>query len=114
MSLVSFGTRSITIIRPTRILDHGSLWDDWSNPEPPRVVAGCVIQPGASTEENDRQDAQRVTYTVLAPEGTDILASDKVRVDGLDLAVLGRPRKITSPTGYLNHVQIELTDWVVT
>lgn len=117
MSLVSFATHSITIIRPTRILDHGSLYDDWANPEPPRTITGCVVFPGVSVEDNERQDAQRVTYTVLAPPGTDILASDKVRVDlepDLDLAVWGRPRRNPSPTGDLAHVQIELSDWKAT
>jgi hypothetical protein len=117
MSLVSFAKHSITVIRPGRVEDHGSWYDDWENPEEDRVVEGCVIFPGVSIEDNDRQDAQKVTYTVLAPEGTDVKASDKIRVDlepDLDLAVYGRPRLVPSPTGHLDHVHIELSDWEVT
>jgi hypothetical protein len=117
MSLVSFARRAITVIRPGRYQDHGSWYDDWDNPEAPRTITGCVIYPGVSTEDNDRQDAQKVTYTVLAPFGSDVKATDKIRVDvepGLDLAVYGRPRPVKSPTGRLDHLQIELSDWEVT
>lgn len=117
MSLVSFARNSITIIRPGRFQDRGSWYDDWENPEPERTIPGCVVFPGRSVEDNDFQEAQEVTYTVLVPLGTDILASDKVRVDlepGLDLAVFGRPRQIPSPTGNLGHIHLELTDWKVT
>jgi hypothetical protein len=117
MSLVSFATHSITVIRPGRYEDHGYWYDDWENPEADRVIEGCVVSPGVSTEENDRQDAQKVAYTVLAPEGSDVKVSDKVRVDlepDLDLAVYGRPRPVPSPTGRLAHVRIELSDWEVT
>lgn len=115
--LVSFARNTIMITRPGRVLDRGSWFDDWENPEPVRSVAGCVVFPGVSVEDNGRQDAQKVTYTVLAPEGTDVRAGDKVRVDldpGLDLAVYGRPRRVPSPTGQLAHVHIELNDWEVT
>jgi hypothetical protein len=116
MSLVSFASHAIWVIRPGRYQDHGSWYDDWDDTTETKID-GCVVFPGVSTEDNDRQDAQKVAYTVLAPEGTDIKASDKVRVDlepDLDLAVYGRPKRIPSPTGRLNSVQIELSDWEVT
>jgi hypothetical protein len=117
MSLVSFATHSITVIRPGTYEDHGSTYDDWDNPEEEREITGCVVFPGVSTEDNSRQDAQHVEYTVLAPEGADVTARDKIRVDlepDLDLRVYGRPKRIPSPTGRLNCVQIELADWEVT
>lgn len=116
MSLPSFADDSITVTRAARFKDHGSWYDDWDNPEPPRTIEGCLVFPGVSREDNDRQDAQQVAYTVLAPYGTDILATDKVQVGtepGLDLAVYGRPRRIQSPTGDLDHLHIELSDWKV-
>lgn len=116
MSLVSFANHTITVIRPGRYEDHGSWYDDWENTTE-ADIEGCVISPGVSIEENDRQDAQKVAYTVLAPEGADVKASDKIRVDlepDLDLAVYGRPRRVPSPTGRLSHVRIELSDWEVT
>jgi hypothetical protein len=117
MSLVSFAKHSIWIIRPGRYQDHGSWYDDWDNPEPAREIKGCIVFPGVSSEDNDRQDAQKVAYTVRAPEGTDVKAGDKVRVDlepTLDLAVYGRPRPVPSPTGRLAHLHLELSDWEVT
>lgn len=116
-NMVSFANRTITVIRPGRYQDHGSWYDDWDNPEPETDIEGCIIFPGVSVEDNDRQDAQNVTYTVLAPEGSDVRTTDKIRVDvepGLDLAVYGRPRPERSPTGRLNHLRIELRDWEVT
>jgi hypothetical protein len=117
MSLVSFANRTITVTRPGRYQDHGSWYDDWENPEPERDIEGCVVFPGTSTEDNDRQDAQKVLYTVLAPPGSDVTAADKIRVDlepGLDLGVYGRPRPVPSPSGNLDHLHIELADWEVT
>lgn len=116
MSLVSFARHTITVIRPGRYQDHGSWYDDWDNTTETEIE-GCIVFPGVSTEDNDRQDAQQVAYTVIAPDGVDIVASDKLRVDldpGLDLAVYGRPKRIPSPTGRLDSVQIELSDWEVT
>lgn len=114
MSLPSFADHAVTVIRPARVQDHGSWYDDWDNPEPPRLIEGCVVFPGTSVEDNDRQNAEQVTYTVLAPMDADIRTTDKVQVDlepDLDLAVFGRPRRIASPTGDLDHLQIELSDW---
>lgn len=116
MSLVQYATHSITITRPARVRDHGAWVDDWDNAEAPRVVEGCVVFPGASDEQQGRADAQEIVYTVLAPQGTDILGTDKVVVDidpDLELAVHGRPRHLPSPTGMLAHVQIELSEWKV-
>lgn len=117
MSLPSFARFWIKVKRATRVKDHGSWYDDWDNPEPTRTIEGCVIFPGVSIEDNDRQDAQQVAFTVLAPVGSDVLASDKIEVElepGLDLAVHGRPRRIPSASGDLDHVHIELEDWKVT
>jgi hypothetical protein len=114
---ITFANRTITVIRPGRYQDHGSWYDDWDNPEPDREIEGCIIFAGVSTEDNDRQDAQKVTYTVQAPPDSDVRATDKIRVDmepDLDLAVYGRPRPVVSPTGFLDHLHIELSDWEVT
>lgn len=115
MSLVSFARHTITIIRAARVKDHGSWFDDWDNPEPERTIEGCVVFPGASDEELGRVDAEKVLFTVLVPgHDADITTRDKIRVDlepGLDLSVFGRPRKIPSPTGRLDHLLIELSDW---
>lgn len=114
MTLPSFARHWVKIKRAAQVKDHGSWYDDWDNPEPVRTIEGCLVSPGVSIEDNDRQDAQQVAYTVLAPAGTDILTTDKVEVElepGLDLAVYGRPKRIPSPTGRLDHLQIELQEW---
>jgi hypothetical protein len=114
MSLVSFATHSMTISRPARVKDHGSWYDDWDNAEADRTIDGCAIVPGVSAEENGRVDAEQVRFTVLAPPGTDVRSGDRIRVDlepDLDLAVYGRPRIVASPTGRLDSVYIELSDW---
>jgi hypothetical protein len=112
---LSFASHTVTVIRPARVLDHGSWVDDWEHPAE-HAVTGCVVFPGVSVEDNFRQDAQQVTYTVIAPAGSDVKAGDRVRVDiepELDLAVYGRPRPIRSPTGALDHLHFELSDWEV-
>jgi hypothetical protein len=115
MSLVGFAIHTMTVTRPARVRDHGAWVDDWDNATVAEI-GGCVVFPGVSDEQSGRVDAQEVAYTVLAPEGTDVRGTDKVRVDlepDMDLAVHGRPRPIPSPSGALAHVQIELREWKV-
>lgn len=107
----------IEVIRAPQIRDHGALYFDWDNPEPARRIEDCIVSAGPSQEDNTRQTAELIVYTVLAPWGADVKATDKVRVylePGLDLAVDGRPRPVPSPSGNLDHTAIELREWEVT
>lgn len=116
MSPISFARGWIEVIRAPQVKDHGALYFDWDNPGPPRRIERCVVSPGPSQENNERQNAQLIAYTVQAPADADVLATDKVRVylePGLDLAVEGRPLRVPSPTGNLAHTLIELREWKV-
>ena len=106
----------IEVIRAPQVKDHGALYFDWDNAEDPRRIEDCIVSAGPSQENNDRQNAELILYSVQAPWGADIKATDKVRVylePDLDLAVEGRPRPVVSPSGNLNHTELELRDWKV-
>jgi hypothetical protein len=113
---VSLARGWVEVIRAPQVKDHGALYFDWENPDPARRIEGCIVTAGPSSENNDRQDAELVLYTIQAPWGADVRTTDKVRVylePGLDLAVEGRPRPVPSPTGNLSHTLIELRSWEV-
>ncbi len=117
MSFSSLARFWVKVTRPARVKAHGSWYDDWDNAEPPRTIEGCMVFPGVSDEERGRQDADQVTYTVLAPPGSDIKSIDKVEVElepGFEMGVHGRPRVIPSASGDLDHLHIELEEWTVT
>lgn len=54
-------------------------------------VAGCIVYRRDSTEAGDYANTVRTGYTVLAPYGADVLATDRVRWAGRDWEVDGEP-----------------------
>lgn len=92
---------TVTIIRPgppTR----DSYGNDVPGAPTETVVPGCGIAPrdstgSASNELTDARDTVISGLTLYAPYGTDIRATDKVRVDGQLYEVEGLPGGFRSP-----------------
>lgn len=81
------GTRTIKVIRTPRV---DRLADPPVGSPPEHDVEGCVVLPRTSLEEGKGWvvvDGRMV----IAPYGSDILASDQVSVDGVTWDVDGEP-----------------------
>lgn len=104
---------TVTIVRP-----GATTRDAYGNyvPGPPTEVpvAGCGVAPrdGSSAGDNELTDARDTVITgltVYAPYGTDIRATDKMRVGGQLYDVVGLPGSFRSPfTGSTAPVVVSL------
>lgn len=94
--------------RPTVTDDgHGNTIPNWAvTADLP--IRGCSVQAGASQEILGGRDASLTQWTVYAPAGADVTATDGVTWNGDLYAVNGQPMPQRSPTGALNHTVIEL------
>lgn len=109
---VSFAIETVHIVRPPWITERGRQVQDWRNaPDPGRPVPGCTGWPGPSSEHSDRRDGVVIARTELLPAGTDVLATDGVRIADELFKVEGRPQVWRSPTGALDSVVVELIRW---
>ena len=112
MALAGWASTSIDVVRPVMVSDRGTLIADWdASPASDVEVTGCLATPGASAEDLAARTSLIVHWTVYAPPGTDVRATDGVRLDGHLYRVNGEPQRWTSPSGLLDHVRIELIDW---
>lgn len=109
----SFATDTVTRVRPAWVTDaRGTRRPDWGPAAVRDVLAGCLVQPGASAEVlAERVGAVAVRWSVFLPPGTDLAATDGVEFEGRLYAVDGEPARHRSPTGALSHVLALLIDW---
>jgi hypothetical protein len=109
--LPSWANDTVTRKRPTFTIDsHGNRTPDWTATTD-TVIRGCSLQPGATEEVLGGRDTTLIDYTVYAPAGIDITATDGVDVDGILYQVNGAVRRWSSPTGATGHVMFELRRW---
>jgi dipeptidyl aminopeptidase/acylaminoacyl peptidase len=108
----SWANDTVTRKRPTYVKDsHGNQTADWSLPTADAVIRGCSVQPGASEELLGGRDTTLIDWTVYAPSGVDVTATDGVEVDGVLYQVNGSVKRWPSPTGATAHVMFELRRW---
>lgn len=113
MSLsISFADTTITRLRPTTRLDHGAQVSDWSDPES-EPIGGCVVEPMSSLEISENRDLTLGARRILAPEGADVAATDRLEIPGErgQFEVVGEPLPRSSPTGALAHLEILANRW---
>ena len=109
--LPSWANDTVTRIRPGTIERRGSVEPDWSNPDTLNI-SGCSVQPaGTSLSQDGRVLAISEGLTCFFPPGTDIAAGDKIRYDGEDYQIIGKPKKWKSPTGRVSNIQAQLERW---
>lgn len=104
----SFYTDTVVRQRATTVDDgHGNLVEDWTAPNE-LSIPGCRVQPLSSEEILlHREAGLEVTRRLLAPFGSDVLASDRV-VFGDTYEVGGEPSGFRSPSGVAAHDEILL------
>ncbi|MDO8308566.1 MAG: hypothetical protein Q7V58_09475 [Actinomycetota bacterium] len=112
MALPSWAATTIDVVRPATTVDRGTTIVDWDAPPASDVeVANCVVAPGPSVEDLANRTSVIVRWTVSLPPGTDVLATDGIRVNGHVYRVNGEPQPWTSPSGLVDHIRVELIDW---
>lgn len=81
------GTRTVTVVRKPKV-DRLASAPTGAPPEHP--ITGCAVLPRTSHEE-ERGWVIVEGRMVVAPYGSDVLATDQVRVDGTTWDVDGEP-----------------------
>ena len=109
--LPSFWRQTITRVRPGEKTERGSVVPDWSTAE--RLeIPGCNVQPAATALQQDGRVAGISDgLTVYAPPDIDVKAGDRIEYGGNVYAINGDPLAWPSPTGALDHVQLNLMRW---
>ena len=91
-------TETVTRLRATTTTNRYSDTErDWSNPDE-LAIDGCAVAPRDSPETpGDNRDGIIIGFTVYAPEGADVTATDRLRVRGDDYDVDGEPAVWVNP-----------------
>lgn len=109
--LPSIARQSVTRLRPTTKTERGSTIFDWSNPNE-REISGCSVQPaGTSLSEDGRVLGVSEGITVYIPDGSDVIAGDRIRYNGNDYTILGEPKAWVSASGRLDYIQLNCERW---
>lgn len=111
MSLVSFATETLTRLRAPQVMDHGSMVSDWDNATE-ATLEDWTVQPGASAEDLQNRQADRIDWTAIGPYDADVTSSDKIRLPSGDYGVIGEPERWKSPTGRVSSTKLLLSRWV--
>lgn len=81
------GARTVTVVRAQKV---DRLEEPSGTPAPEHDITGCAVLPRVSHEE-ERGWVIVEGRTIIAPHGSDVLATDQVRVDGETWDVDGAP-----------------------
>jgi hypothetical protein len=102
--VIILGSDTVTILRGA----GRDAWGDRSGSGTGTDVAGCLVQPGASTESTDQGDLLVTSLTVFLPGGTDITATDRISWQGAVYEVNGSPNAWHDQGAAESHVEAQL------
>lgn len=91
---------TVTIVRPGAVTSQDAYGNDVHDPPTEIAVPGCGIEPrhgSGSDELTQARDTVIAGLTLYAPAGTDLRATDQVRVAGELYDVDGRSGSYSSP-----------------
>lgn len=110
--LPSFCKESITRIRPGTKTLRGSEVPDWSESKVNTLtISGCSVQPATTSLSMDgRVLAINEQMTAYLPEGSDVLAGDRIVYNGETYEINGEPKRWTGAVN-LSNIQLNLTRW---
>lgn len=110
--LPSFCKESITRIRPGTKTLRGSEVPDWSESKVNTLtISGCSVQPATTSLSMDgRVLAINEQMTAFLPEGSDVLAGDRIVYNGETYEINGEPKRWTGAVN-LSNIQLNLTRW---
>ena len=110
--LPSFCKQEITRIRPGTTTSRGSTIPDWSEDKISKlVIKGCSVQPSATSLSQDgRVLAITDQLTAYLPEGSDVVAGDRILFEGNTYVINGDPRRWTGAFN-MSNMQLNLIKW---
>jgi hypothetical protein len=73
---------TLTVLRYPTVVDHGASVPNLAGTPTTVTVPRCDAQPGAPVELLDRREASEIQWTVYAPAGTSLLATDFAKLNG--------------------------------
>lgn len=107
--MISFHTDTITRLRAPLVEDeYGNQVPDWPAAEPGVPITGCRVQPERGGEYTIDREAIVTRWRLFAPDGADLLDTDRVRHGGVDYDIDGSIERWPSPTGALAHLEARL------
>jgi hypothetical protein len=107
VSLPSFATQTIAVVRPAWLDDHGTSVRDWDHTTS-HTVTGCSVQPVTGSEDEINRAISVTTVALLfAPADADIADTDRIRYGGTTFEIEGSVRRYE--TGVLDHLEISLS-----
>lgn len=110
--LPSFCSQEIVRIRPGTKESRGSTVPDWSEAKVTKLtIKGCSVQPATTSLSQDgRVLGINEGLTAYLPEGSDVLAGDRIIFDGETYTINGEPKKWTGAFTRSN-IQLNLVRW---
>lgn len=114
--MISFKNQTVTVVRPTTIVERGDTMFNWDITTQ-HDISGCRLQPMATEEAHftgssqgggTARDAIVTRWMLFTPPGPDLTPYDRVRHGGVDYEVEGQVRNWPSPTGALVHSEVVL------
>ena len=99
------GPHTVTVVRPA----GRDGWGDTVAGGSQTDVAGCFWQPVSTDEQLNAADTVTVVARAFMPPTTDVKATDRLRFEGREYAIEGRPELHHTPRGP-HHYEVRLTD----
>ena len=108
---ISFMNQTVTVIRPALVDRRGSQSLDYAGGGR-HELARCLVTASATSRDFGGRVVQVTDRkTLRAPYDADILAGDRIVVDGIVYDIDGEVVKTTSPTGRVSSTRCELVRW---
>lgn len=110
--LPTWASQEITRVRPGTKTIRGSEVPDWSPDKVSELkITGCSVQPASTSLSQDgRVLGIAEGWTAYIPEGSDVLAGDRIKFDGDTYEINGEPKKWTGAFTR-SHIQLNLVRW---
>lgn len=105
VTAIPFGTTvTATVIRQAATDQFG---DPVGSPAT-HDIPGCVTWPAPGTENTDHADTVVATRTMAAPADADVVATDRVAVEGATWEVVGDPERYRNPFTAAELIEVRL------
>lgn len=105
MSLPSFATQTVTVLRAPMADDHGDDVPDWSQSPTQFTITGACVAPPRVRHALNVHDVT-TELMIYAPADADLLDTDRIIFNGITYAIRGEV--IRYQAGVLDHIEAYL------